>query len=114
MPDGGYSFETGALDDMASKLRDGAEALDQAATAQAEAPDAGASSPYVARALQALMTSTVAGAQALDDIAEKINVAQGSYHTIENTHEGAMEKQQHDTYEDWGEESMGERNIPLN
>jgi hypothetical protein len=113
MPDG-YSFEPGALHDMATKLRDGAGALDRAASAQAEAPDAGASSLHVARALQALMTSTVAGAQVLDDTATKISTAQGSYHTIENTHAGAMEKQQHDTYEDWGEESMGERNIPLN
>jgi hypothetical protein len=114
MADDGYSYETGALDSMAAELGGGADALDRAADAQAEAPDAGASSLHVARTLQALMTSTVAAARTLDDTAAKINAAQGSYHTIENTHEGAMEKQQHDTYEDWGEESMGERNIPLN
>jgi hypothetical protein len=112
MPDGGYSFESGALDDMATKLRDSAGALDRAAGAQAEAPDAGASSLHVARALQALMTSTVAGAQTLDEVAAKISTAQGSYHDIENTHQGELDKQMHDGMKPYGE-MLDDYNGPL-
>lgn len=108
----GYSFEPDALDNMAVKLREGASALDRTAGAQAETPDAGASSLHVARALQALMTSTVAGAQVLDDTATKINTARGSYHDIENTHQGELDKQMHDGMKPYGE-MMDDYNGPL-
>ncbi|GAB3496418.1 hypothetical protein [Amycolatopsis cihanbeyliensis] len=112
MPDGGYSYEPGALQRIVAELGQGSELLDQAATAGAEAPDAGASSTHVARAMQALMTSAVAAARMLDDIAGKVHVASGAYEQIENNHEGALRRERREA---WGDgKSFAEQNIPLN
>lgn len=102
----GYEYSHDALGRVGGALRRGAGALDGATTQGFTAPDAGASSGAVGKALSDLLRSAVAGAQSLDDMAGKVHATQGGYGEVENTNEGELRRQE--------QRGFGERNIPLN
>ena len=107
---GGYSFDPTALGSMTAKFREGSAAIDDAADGGIQAPDAGASSGAVGRAIHVLLTSAAGGASRLDDVAGQIHQANGAYGEMENTAEAAAKKLE----EEEKSKGYGERNIPLN
>ncbi|PXY17691.1 hypothetical protein [Prauserella endophytica] len=91
MPSGdGYRHDTNALTAISGHWRDGANQLDAAAAVPADAPDAGASSAVVGTAMASLIQGLSAAATAMDEAAEKVHAANGSYEDIENTNAGAI------------------------
>ncbi|MBK1785524.1 hypothetical protein [Prauserella cavernicola] len=91
MPSGdGYRHNSEALTAISDHWHEGAELVDGAATAPADAPDAGASSSVVGEAMASLTRALGAAATAMDDAAEKVHAANGSYEDIENTNAGAI------------------------
>lgn len=115
MPDGGgYRYDSVALNSIVEKLRAGARHLETANRKPVESVDAGASSQIVGDALANLLESSITTAHLLDTAADKVRIADGAYADVENTNEGEVRKQMHDSMgRDWGE-PMSERNIPLN
>ncbi|GAB3481126.1 hypothetical protein [Amycolatopsis cihanbeyliensis] len=104
-PDG-YRYERDGLTEARNHFASGATSLDEAISGELTAADAGASSVVVADALVRVRMAGILLAHAMDDIATKIDAAQGAYDEIENTAEGAVR------YVEWGREYMeGTRNV---
>lgn len=106
MAEDGYEYSPEALSGVSGALRRGAEALDGATTPEPTPPDAGRSSEAVGSALRDLLSSAVAGAQNLDEMAGKVDISRGSYDDVENTNAGHVRRE--------SQEGLGEKNIPLN
>ncbi|MGH3948734.1 MAG: hypothetical protein ACRDSE_06390 [Pseudonocardiaceae bacterium] len=90
----GFRYDEGALAAIVRDLRSGVEQLDLLANNMPQAVDAGFSSDVVNAALARVAKASVALAQVGEDIASKVDAAEGSYADIENTNEGQMRYQE--------------------
>lgn len=99
--DSGYSYTPDGLDSVVKQFRDAAAQLDNANNGAVEMVDAGASSEIVGSALAALLMSSIDTAQSIDNAAGLVDSANGSYGAVENTNQGAMDKQFHDDMKDY-------------
>ncbi|SNR27500.1 hypothetical protein SAMN06265360_10178 [Haloechinothrix alba] len=86
----GYSYESHALQLTRDRFRLGASTLDRATQAEAKSVDAGASSDVVGDAMARVQQIAVVLAQYMDDTADKVDRADGSYGEVENTNEGRL------------------------
>lgn len=91
---GGFSYNSGALSDIATKLRAGSKGLTDTASAMPPSPDAGSSSALVGQVISDLLTAGATSATMLDQAASNIHANQGSYDTTENNNAGTMHRQQ--------------------
>lgn len=83
--------DEGALDAVVKHLREGADSMDRAAQNLPDhAVDAGFSSDVVNSALARVGKVALVLAHLGDDVASKVDAADGSYADIENTTEGRM------------------------
>lgn len=81
----GYRYEPEALRAVADSLRHGAQRMDEATADQIEAPDAGASSDIVARAMGELVRAAVGGSQKMDSIADNVDASRAATKTWRTT-----------------------------
>ncbi|MDV6011240.1 hypothetical protein [Haloechinothrix sp. LS1_15] len=86
----GFSAEEHALRLTRDRLRLAADTLDRATGVEVSAVDAGMSSDIVADALARLQQVGIVLAQHMDNTADQVDAAEGSYAEIENTHEGKL------------------------
>ncbi|OZM70303.1 hypothetical protein CFN78_25580 [Amycolatopsis antarctica] len=87
---GGFHHDEGALTKAAQDLRVGVGYLDLLADNLPDAVDAGFSSEVVGAALVRISQGSAALAQIGEEIAAKVDAADGSYADIENSNEGRL------------------------
>jgi hypothetical protein len=80
----GYQVDPAGLDGLASTLRDGAKAFDGITNGAPIAPDCGSSTARAAQAMAKLVAAGATLGGLLEDTANKIHSANGSYDTQEN------------------------------
>ncbi len=83
-PGGGYHVDPAGLDHLIRELRGGADSFNGLASLAPAAPDCGASTELVAKAIAKLVGASAALGGVLTDTANKIHQANGSYGDVEN------------------------------
>lgn len=90
MAPNGYGHEPDVLNSVAREMRAAATTMTTAATSNVSAPDAGVTSDAVGEALKRVVAASAGSGQALGDVAGRVDSAQGSYWSIENSNAGLM------------------------
>lgn len=89
MPDGGYSYDPNGLTQVASHLTTVRDDLNKVVSQEIIAPDAGASSDVVAKAISDLIGAAVGAASVAEQTGANVNTAIGAYGAFENDGAGA-------------------------
>lgn len=85
-----FGYDAGALSRITASLRTATHQLDSATELKVSVVDAGFSSNIANEALARVQKAGVVLAQVIEDIAGKVDSADGSYADIENTAEGEL------------------------
>ncbi|HEU0090157.1 MAG TPA: hypothetical protein VFQ77_21300 [Pseudonocardiaceae bacterium] len=80
----GFTVDSDGLCALASQLREGASALDDAANPVPPAPNAGSSSAKAGETLALIVQATAGLIAGVEDIASKIHLSDGSYGATDN------------------------------
>lgn len=112
MPDGGYSYDPNGLTQVAGHLTTARDHLAGVANTQITAPDAGASSDVVAKAISDLIGAAVGAASVAEQIGANVNTANGAYGAFENDGAGAKLRETQKDMEPY-DEIMQNYNGPL-
>lgn len=108
----GYRYDPAGLTEVATKLTTAGEHLQEVTNRQVTAPDAGASSGVVSQAIADLVGGAIGASAKAQQMAKRVDAANGSYGGIENDAEGAMRRQVSEGMEEYGE-MMDDYNGPL-
>lgn len=112
MPDGGYSYDPSGLMQVAGHLNTARDDLTRMASQEIAAPDAGASSDVVAKAISDLIGAAVGAASVAEQTGANVNTANGAYGAFENNEAGAAMRETQKGMEPYNE-IMQNYNGPL-
>jgi len=87
--DGGYGYDPNGLTQVAGHLNAARDDLTTVASQEITAPDAGASSDVVAKAIADLVGAAVGAASVAEQTGANVNTANGAYGAFENNEAGA-------------------------
>jgi hypothetical protein len=102
MGDTGYGYDPDGLAEVADTLATAGQHLEQVTSREVTAPDVGASSGVVSQAIADLVGGAVGASAMAEQMASKVQAANGSYGAIENDAEGALNRQVSEGMEDYG------------
>lgn len=89
-PEDGFSFDEGGLRRLSASVRSAGEQLANHAASDATTAAAGDSTELVADTVEFIRKTGQTMTKSLDQAAEAVDAARGSYADIENTNEGAL------------------------
>lgn len=88
-----YGFEPGTLPVIVGHLKDASSKLDDGINGVPDVVDAGRTTGHLSGALKEIGLAAAAISEATEDIAGKVDAADGSYADIENSNKGMLEWQ---------------------